>query len=321
THYRLVSTGRSAAVYRTLESLVEVTDTTQSVFSTGFFGDQSVSIGSGTSADGYDSALGPYAAQATNLDARGNAFATSNASIGSNGSVSLLGLNTALHGDVVPGVSDVVSILGGALVGGSTAPREEPLVLPVIDQTDIRASGGGLKPSATDLTRVIAVGAVTIAGGNLTVGCGGIATLPTGVYHVNSIRLTSGGVLKINGDVRLYIAHELDASDGEIQTANATPSSLQIFGMGDESVNLADVLKISVAKGVYAAIYAPRMSLTFSGRGDFYGAAVTQRIQDLGRNHFHFDSALTRLPGSAKPRTVKQISWLRVATPVDQKNL
>lgn len=330
THYRLTSTGRYDGAYRTIASMVEVTDSSESVFAQGLFGDQLVAFGASTTVDSFDSDEGPYVTQATQTDAAGRTFARAGASVGSNGPVSLLGGST-IFGDASPGVGEVVTATGGARVEGQSAPRDEPLLLPLIDPQDYqdadlhrRAGADADDPSlpaphpANDLSRVVAVGAVTIADGDLTVDHGGIATLPSGVYHVNSIRLLNGGVLKVTGEVRLYIAHTLDAAGGAIENVSQKPSTLQIYGLGDDAVNPLHVLKVSAAHGVYAAIYAPKTSLQISGRGHFYGAAVARQIVEMGANSLHFDESMKKLPGATKPRTVKQISWRRVATLIEE---
>src|SRR6185436_5293926 len=81
-----------------------------------------------TQTDSFDSRLGTYASQATNVDATGP-YAGTGGAIGSNAGISISGAR--VRGDAVPGTASTTSPSGGAVVTGSTAPRSTPLSLPL----------------------------------------------------------------------------------------------------------------------------------------------------------------------------------------------
>lgn len=320
SHYMLRSTGRQDIARRTIESLVEVTESSSYLFGLGAFGDHWVTITGGTISDAFDSDLGPYITQAVNLDGKG-LYASWGSPVGSNGWITVSGTGTYVRGDVTPGTTSTVSVNGGGGVDGSTAPRKVAQTLGDIDTSPIYDEKGNLLPSAVAYNTWPKLGKVTFSGNSVTVGLGGILEIPAGDHYLANLKVSNGGILKVNGNVRLFIGNELDATGGSIVNASQVASQLQIFGLADDSLNPSSGIHLSTKLGLFAAVYAPKTAVTLNGGGFFCGAIVSRTLKETGGSAFHYDQALAKVKTGVAERHVKQMSWRRAATPEAHKEM
>ena len=121
----------------------------------GVFGTEFVHMNSNARVDSYDSALGSYSAQAINGSGTGQ-YALSGGNVGSNGGITL-DQNARVWGAAIPGPQHVDTIIGNAVVSGSTGAAAEPLELPAISV-----------PSYTNYGALTVSSATTIPSGNRT---------------------------------------------------------------------------------------------------------------------------------------------------------
>jgi hypothetical protein len=99
-----------------------------------------------------------------------------------------------------------------------------------------------------------------------------------------SIGLTTSGTLKV------YTTGNIEASGNGMTNANASPSTLQIYGThptaGGQTIRFVGNGNSS------AAIYAPNATFQLRGNGALYGAVVANDIALNGNAAFHYDEAL-----------------------------
>lgn len=314
THYRLIGTADFGSERRTVESVVEVSQAKSNPFQYAAFGLDWVVFNGGSKGDAYDSALGTYAGQAVNLDKWGNTIAVADCDVGSNGPITVSGSGTVVNGDVTPGPDDSTTINGGGKVDGSTSPMPADQEMPPIDTSAVYDANGQVIAALKNYASWTKVGNASVdASGNVVVQNGGTITIPAGTYYANSIKLTNNSKLVTQGKVVLYVGHKVDASGGSFVNTSQIPANFQIYGLGDESQNGSDNVSISTKDGFFGTIYAPKMGVTISGGGSYFGAVVGLTVKDTGGSAFHFDLALKNLSAPVLGKiVVKQISWKRV---------
>jgi hypothetical protein len=321
THYRLVGTATFGSQKRTVESVVEVTQSVTNPFQYAAFGEDWVVFNGGSKGDAFDSDAGPYAFQAVNTDKWGNMIAQSDCDIGSNGPITISGTGSVVNGDACAGPTDSTILNGGGQVDGSTAPLLEEAKMPGVDVSQVYDENGTVKPALKNYSSWLKVGNATVdAIGNIDVKNGGVLTIPEGTYYVNSIKLTNASKIVTVGKVTLFLGHKCDATGGTFVNTSQIASNLMIMGLGDESLSGSDNIQVNSQMGFFGAIYAPKMGVTISGGGSYYGSVVGLTVKDTGGSAFHFDLALKEVSAPVLgPVAVKQISWRRVSNELAPK--
>ena len=161
-------------------------------------------------------------------------------------------------------------------------------------------SGGGWSPDTS----------VVVDGTNYTYVVG------TGNYQMNSLSMSGGGNMLVNGDAVLYITGNVSLS-GQSYIYIESGASLQMYVAGTStSIGGSGVMNgdakassfgywglpsnTSVSMHGNAAftgtIYAPQAALTLGGGGnnnyDFVGSTITKTVKMNGHFQFHYDEAL-----------------------------
>ncbi|MBI3818695.1 MAG: hypothetical protein HY286_08400 [Planctomycetes bacterium] len=323
THYKIISTGRFDLRRTSVESVVEILPASAGPFSYGFFGSQFVTFSGGAMSDAFNSSVAPYVA--LNTDANGTLYDFTGGDIGSNSTITMNGAKTVVHGNAAPGVASSVTTNGGSKVYGQTTPAKAPVLLanpdagPILDPVT-----GKVKASAMDYSTFVKVGNITIsASGDFSLTAHAVLTIPPGDWWINSMSLTGNSTLQISagGAVRIYCAHAFDTSGGGLLNPSLLAKNLQIYGLGDASVNSGDIIKMSGGSNMYAGVYAPKMPFTVTGGGDLWGAVTAASITNTGGSRLHHDIDIKGVGNTNTKSTLKQISWRRIAVPAASASL
>ncbi len=288
-------------------------------FFTMLFGFKKLILNLNVLIDSWDSTLGPYALQATNLK-DGLLYAGSAGGASGNDEISL---NNGVHvfGDVHSGPGQPVIMGSGAYVSGSTTPNEAvvplaPITVPVIAPN----------------------GAISVANGKTK-------TIDAGTYHFTDVSIGKGGKLIINGPATLVWDAFTTLAFATIEL-NCTNGPITVYDTGkwvvDKNFTLAPSLgspvdaAFMVTKGtvrfqqgskVYAGFYCPEATIQVDSGAEIWGAMVADMI-NIGQGvHFHFDENLKNFPlpwdvpdlmlgieGSPAPEV---ISWSKIEFPVN----
>jgi hypothetical protein len=69
-------------------------------------------------------------------------------------------------------------------------------------------------------------------------------------------------------------------------------------------------VKLAGQSVLYAAIYAPKATATFTGQADIFGSVITRNITVTGQGSIHYDEALKNQGGGGGAVTgYRMISW------------
>ena len=277
------------------------------IFSKALFGDLDLGASGSVFTDSYDSAKGTYAEQATNYDETADRYyAEPEGDLGSNRNIILRGGVTVL-GDAVPGPGYAVKISGtGVYVSGTTTPASAPSMLPPID----------FSPPISATSSYSAVSDEN-------------DTITEGVYRFENMNVATKSVIRIQGDVVLYVDNHFDVS-GLAQIIIEDDSSLTIYHNGDDFsltgqgvlnssqspsafkiFTTATTVKFSGTSEFYGAVYAPNGTITPVGTTEIYGSFVGRQVDVGGTADFHYDVALSRINEDKRTR-LKRASWRRV---------
>ena len=300
--YRLVAAGFCANARRRIE--VGVRKPPAGPFTQALFGRVSTKLTGGSHTDSYDSALGTWSSQITGVDASdGNAYANPGGHVGSNGEIVLSG---PVRGDAIPGAGYVVD--HGEEAWGSTTARAEPQVFADPPLADFEAAWLANDNASIDVSDPNV--SYDAANAVLLSGTGAPITLEAGTYIFNTLKMTGGGNLTINGKVTIYITNFLEISGGGVVNVTGIPSDCIIhahpYDFPAGSAHDKAYVKTSGGSATAFAVYAPAMHVETSGGGTFFGAIVANSIVFSGGSAFHYDEALGRLGGSGTTGVVRE---------------
>jgi hypothetical protein len=311
--WTLTSKGKDALGVRTLEECVKVM--ASGAFVEGLFSHDDLTFDGVNRTDAYDSRLGTYALQATNVDASGT-YAQLGGNVGSNaGFIDLHGSAITIRGDAIPGPLHTVNEMGNPVVTGDTAPRKYEKDLTPTSLADFQAAN--TTNNNGNWTRVggsLSYNSTTKA---LTYQTAGVLTMPGGTYFFSSLTLKAGATIKFTGPAKIYVTGSMDMVGGTLINDGAPPD-LMIFahpypvpsGTAPTSTNV----KINGGSGSKWAMYGPEANLTIGGGSEIYGAAVAKSITINGNNYFHYDKALNDLlpQGASK---IQRLYWRETTPP------
>lgn len=273
---------------------------------------------SSVATDAYDSRLGTYASQATNVDGTGP-YADTGGSLGSNGNINLDGSSVHVRGNAIPGKGDEVIVNGGPIVSGDMVPRQIEVELPPAPLSEFQDAmannnNGGLGGSGNgNKVRWRAAQNTVSISGNTTV------SFPAGTYFFKDFTALAGTVINVLGPVRIYIVGDFTIGSGTSIVAGS-PSDVEIlvhpYGqqLGLSGAPTETNVKISGGSQVTWSMYGPGASLDIGGGNDFYGAAIGKQIELNGNNRFHYDKALGDSTGD-KRATLERIFWREINPP------
>lgn len=268
---------------------------TQSLFQFGAFGDESLSLDSNAIVDSYDSTSGAYAA----VNGSGSdAYANSNGTIGSNGDVELA-QNATVWGDAQCGPGQSTTVLGNAVVSGSTTPAATTMELPEITMPTttyagnvaISSNSSGTVPSGDWEYDDLGVG----KNANLTIV--GPAKLVVGNFEI-----ASGSEIWIddtNGPVEIYVQEDFIVhSNTMVASLDYEPADLAFQLLSDNIIAPDDILidpdyvDFDSNAQIYGSIYAPNASIEINSNFELFGAIVAKQLHLDSNCKIHYDEAL-----------------------------
>ncbi len=267
---------------------VRITPTSSSPFDYGIFGDGDITISGNGETNSYDSSIDPWA---SNLLSKGN-IGTNDTGVG----VIALNDNAVINGDaqVGPGGNPAtdITLSGNAAVNGDTSAADSPK-----DMTPMTDPGGGTPET------------LSISGNNTK-------TISGGIYRLPNISISGNATGKISGDVTLYLDGNISISgngkleilDGASLTIYAS-GTVNISGNGIVNQNLnprpeecvlfgtasCTSLTVSGNGDLYAAIFAPAATCSFTANGDIYGSLVGDTVTIPSNGAVIFDESLNDL--------------------------
>jgi hypothetical protein len=304
----LQSTGLDVRSAARMELVVRRVPTTMWRF--GAFGKESFHMDSNARADSYDSSLGTYASQAIN-GTGSDRHGRTNGDVGSNGNVGL-DQNGKVWGSALPGPGHTTTVLGNAMVTGSTTPLTTPMELPDL-VLPTYPSFGSLTVSANT---TIPSGNRTYS--NMTVNNNKTLTIngPANVVMTN-LHLRSGSALRLNtagGPVTLWVIDDfIMDSNAQLAPLNLLPQDVQINLLSDNVINpevtiQLDTVDLASNTKLYGMVYAPNAAVTIRSNFELFGSLVARSV-DLNSNAtFHFDEALIPATSSGPP-VFETVCW------------
>ena len=221
---------------------------------------------------------------------------TSGGNVGSNGNLSFNGSGTAVNGTTASAVAGIGSCnQGNGITTNGGASYGTPALIPT-QQLPVPPLPNPLPPTKSqniNSSTTLAPGSY----GNLKIQGGATVTLQGGttanpaVYTLNSLSLSGGSTLVINGPVVINIAgvgqqNAVDFTGGSFQNNTYVPGNFVINYSGSNNMN------VSGGAGAYAVINAPNANISFTGGSNFYGQAIGATIKDTGGTNFYFDNSL-----------------------------
>ncbi len=291
--YTITSVGTHGAHSRRMQMVVACTLGT----GIGLLGLSNVSINGNASIDSYDSGAGTYASQVK------GGHAGSKGNLASNGNISASG-SGAIWGDATPGPGGKFS--GGFKVSGSTAPAKQS----ISEAPYVYKPPGAAKTAWS-----------------------GSGTLTSGTYQYKSVSLTSKDLLKISGNVTLYVDGAI-SSAGQATLEILKGSTLKIF-QGNGSISITgggivndvalpsalqiqsastSTVKVAGNSAFYGTIYATAADFTKSGTADYFGSVIANSVTVSGTGWVHYDSSLAGV-GAPTFSVAMTRGWLRREAP------
>jgi PilX N-terminal len=202
--------------------------------------------------------------------------------ITTNGNITLSG-GTNVHGDATAGGT----ITAGAVITGTQTTNAPPLTFP---------SGAacspltGLTGVSGDMSKIKIDGGATA--GYLDVSGGGTAILAPGSYCWAGIKVGGGSTLQVTGLTTITSNGPISFSGGSLVNTTCLPSNLTLISAYQSSNSDSNALVLSGGTGAYMTVYAPTAAVTLSGGSNFYGAIVSESLNDSGGTDLHYDTAL-----------------------------
>lgn len=246
----------------------------------------SLTFSSRAFADSYRSTLGTYASQATNTTG-GVSHALMNASIGSNGSITMNADSTVM-GDVTPGVGHVATLAPSAFVSGATAPALQPFTFPPV-------TAPALAGVPTGVTVPIA-GALSLGAGehllsNFTIGKDATVEIegPATIVCEDFSGGPSANLIidATNGPVTFYVEGSYLHDKGfEATAAAGSPMALAFMISGTDPITFPSNTNIR------GAFYAPEADISFTSGNEAWGAFIGNSVTMNADMRFHYDEDL-----------------------------
>lgn len=267
----LVSTG----TVKGAQSVVEVTLVPEPFcpYHYGLFAYESVTIENAVSTDSWNSDSGSF--DGTVSEEYG--------SIGSNGQITIEN-NPTIGGDVTTALPGGITITGSGKVLGdtsTTAPEQDfsDLVAPEMFEwaQDNNSAPGGISGSFS----------FNMGTKNLTLGGGQTATLSSGTYFLNDIRLAQSASLRLapGAEVELYVTGDVELRNQASVNAGGAPAALKVFSLGSR-FSMGQTSRFS------GVVVAPNVDFDLNNNVDFYGSFIANRIRIRNNPSFHYDRSL-----------------------------
>lgn len=293
--YTLVSTATKGN--KTAQIEVTVSKEPVSIFAWGAFGDKGVRLDSNAMVDSYDSALGPYSAQALNMY-RGSRYARTNGDTGSNANVGL-DSNAKVFGDAVAGPGGTVTTDGNSYISGTTSNLSEPVPLPPV-----------VLPPAASLPPTM-----------LLVRSNQTLTLPPGEYHFSKLDADSNSKLTIVGPATIVVDDfNIDSnaklivdstigpvkiygtgrfhidSNSQVRSTSNKPADIQLYiATVEDPLNPSTEVEVDSNSELSAVVYAPNARIDIDSNGHIYGSVVAGYVNIDSNAKVSYDEDLRNL--------------------------
>jgi hypothetical protein len=302
----MTATARSGLGQCRIEMVVEKHVTP--FFQYAAFGDTFLNMDSNAKVDSYDSNLGTYASQVSGSGS--SAHAAANGDIGSNGNI-LMKQNSKTWGDAAPGPGMTTTVLGNAVLAGTSNPQSKPkelppVVVPVIPSTGSLTAGNQTLPAGSyHFTNLV-------VSNNKVLTVNGPATIVA-----DNLQLKSNSQLKINasnGPVTVYVIDDFKLESNAIAFPTSQKPGDLTFKLQTDNIqnpdliiDLDDVVLNSNTK-VWGTIYAPNAKIEVDSNFELFGAIIASEL-DLDSNSFvHFDEQLLNQT-SGGTTTWERLAW------------
>jgi hypothetical protein len=223
-------------------------------------------------------------------------WVASGGNVGANGNVGLSGNGTSVNGTTSSSIGGIgncnqgngITAGGGANYGTASQIPAQSLPIPPLPNPLPPTTSQNI--SSSQALSPGSYGDLKIQGGATVTLAGGTATSPA-VYTLNSISLSGGSTLQINGYVVFDIAgvgktDVIDFTGGTFSNTTSNPNAFVINYGGTANI------KLSGGSAAYAQINSPAASIAFSGGGNFYGQAIGSTISVTGGGNFYYDTSL-----------------------------
>ena len=220
---------------------------------------------------------------------------TSGGNVGANGNVAVDGSTTAVNGTTGSSIGGVgncnqgkgITATNGA--GYGTAAQIPVQSLPVPPMPNPLPPTNNQTIHGSQTLPPGSYGNINITGNATITLPGGTAGNPA-VYTINSLSLSSGSTLVINGPVVINLAgtgqNNVLSLDGGYSNTTNIPGNFVINYGGTGNISL------SGGAGAYAIVDAPNANISLSGGSTFYGQAIGNTISDTGGTSIYYDSSL-----------------------------
>lgn len=273
------------------------------------FGDEALHMDSNARVDSYDSTLGTWVAQAIH-GSGSNLYAKDSGNVGSNGDVTM-DQNSKVWGSAQCGPEGATTVLGNAVVTGSTTPAPAVVELPPLAIPSL--------PSSGDRT------------------VNGTLNLPAGNYRYNTFNMRSGAIVNVtgpativttnflmrqntqfrvdatNGPVKIYVYDDFVlSSNAQMYALDFNPDKIQVNLESDNVIDPdvtveLDVVDFDSNTKIFGTIYAPNAHIEVDSNLELFGAMMARSI-DLDSNaRVHYDENL------ARARSNGEVVWQQVA--------
>ncbi len=286
----VISHGKAWGTNSVEKIQVRITATSSSPFDYGIFGDEDITITGNGETNSYDSSTDPTASTLL-----------SNGDVGTNDTgagVIALSDNAVINGDATVGPGGNpdtdITLSGNAAVNGDTSAADSPKdMTPVTDPNP----GGGTPETLSisgNNTKTISSGIYRLPNisisGNATGEISGDVTL----YLDGNTSISGNGKLKIldGGSLTIYAARKVKISGNGIVNQNLNPRPEECVLLGTSSCTSVTV---SGNGDLYAAIFAPAATCSFTGNGDIYGSLVGDTVTIMDNGDVLFDESLKDL--------------------------
>lgn len=279
------------------------------------FGKEKLHMDSNARADSYNSTLGTWDSQSSG--AGNDQHALTNGDVGSNGDVAM-DQNGHVWGDATAGPDHYTTVLGNAIVTGTTTPMAEAIEFPPL-----------VVPSFTNFGSLTVSGPTTIPSGdrtydNLTINSNKTLTItgPAKIVMTN-FTLKSGSQVVINaaaGPVEFWVIDDFKmSSNSQIASTDFLPKNVKMNLLSDNVINPEVVVDLDEVdfdsnSKLFGTIYAPNAKVTINSNFNLYGAMLARDV-DLNSNcMMHFDEDLLNSTASSQVK-LEVLCWRELPNP------
>lgn len=276
----------------------------------GAFGREFLHMDSNARVDSYDSSLGTYASQNTN-GSGSSQHARSNGHVASNGAVGL-DQNAKVWGNATAGPNHATTVLGNAIVTGSTTPAVAQMDLPAIVVPTYQSFGSLTVNANTTIPSSNRAYGTLRVGANKTLTINGPASLV-----VSNLTLNSGSTIYVNatnGPVEIFVLDNFVMNSNTVIRSNDyEPKDVSLKLLSDNVINpevtvQLDLVDFDSNSQVYGTIYAPSAAVTFDSNFELYGSILARSLDVDSNSRFHFDEALANATANGIP-TFETLVW------------